>query len=111
MKLQSPQPPKAAGAAASTQPSGADALTGTSGIRARTKPAGAGALIEKWQTFKAPGVELALPENYRGGSPNTTGLQTLIKGIRSLGADYEQIASLVEQHPKHLPADCCRPET
>lgn len=33
------------------------------------------------------------------GSPNTTGLQTLIKGIRSLGQDYEQIASLVEQNP------------
>lgn len=82
----------------STKPSGANALTGTSGVRL-TKPADAVGLVQKWQTFKAPGVELSLPDNYRGGSPNTTGLQTLIKGIRSLGADYEQIASLVERHP------------
>lgn len=91
--------PTTSSAAAQTKPSGADALTGTSGARSRIKPEGAGALIEKWQTFKAPGVELALPENYRGGSPNTTGLQALIKGIRSLGSDYEQIASMVEQNP------------
>ncbi|MBW4581698.1 MAG: hypothetical protein KME42_19175 [Tildeniella nuda ZEHNDER 1965/U140] len=91
--------PTTSGGAAQTKPSGADALTGTSGARSRVQPAGAGALVEKWQTFKAPGVELALPENYRGGSPNTTGLQTLIKGIRSLGTDYEQIASMVEQNP------------
>ncbi|PSB26997.1 hypothetical protein [Stenomitos frigidus] len=94
-----PKSSKTPTAGASTKPSGADALTGTSVIRSRTKPSGAGSLVEKWQTFKAPGVELALPENYRGGSPNTTGLQTLIKGIRSLGTDYEQIASMVEQNP------------
>ncbi|XHX78157.1 MAG: hypothetical protein RBJ76_27630 [Stenomitos frigidus ULC029] len=82
-----------------TKPAGADALTGTSGIRLK-KPTGAAELVQKWQTFKAPGLELALPEAYRGGSPNTTGLQTLIQGIRSLGADYEQIASMVEQNPK-----------
>ena len=82
-----------------TKPSGADALTGTSGVRLK-KPAGAPELVQKWQTFKAPGLELSLPEDYRGGSPNTTGLQTLIKGIRSLGADYEKIASMVEQNPK-----------
>ena len=93
-----PKLPKPASATV-MKPSGADALTGTSGIGTRTKPSDAGALVEKWQTFKAPGVELALPENYRGGSPNTTGLQTLIKGIRSLGTDYEQIASMVEQNP------------
>jgi hypothetical protein len=93
-----PKAPKPSGTPVS-KPSGADALTGTSGLRSRTKPSGAGSLVEKWQTFKAPGVELALPENYRGGSPNTTGLQTLIKGIRSLGTDYEQIASMVEQNP------------
>ena len=85
--------------AAPAKPSGADALTGTSGIRLK-KPAGAAELVQKWQTFKAPGLELSLPEAYRGGSPNTTGLQTLIKGIRSLGTDYEKIASMVEQNPK-----------
>ncbi|MBW4471906.1 MAG: hypothetical protein KME45_16090 [Stenomitos rutilans HA7619-LM2] len=89
----------AANGATQAKPSGADALTGTSGARSRLNPSGASALVEKWQTFKAPGIELALPENYRGGSPNTTGLQTLIKGIRSLGSDYEKIASLVEQNP------------
>ncbi|HEY9655551.1 MAG TPA: hypothetical protein V6C50_08655 [Crinalium sp.] len=85
--------------AAPTKPTGADALTGTSGIRLKN-PAGAPGLVQKWQTFKAPGLELSLPEDYRGGSPNTTGLQTLIKGIRSLGSDYEKIASMVEQNPK-----------
>lgn len=94
-----PKPTNASGNAASTQPTGAGALTGTSGAGSRLNPAGAGALIEKWQTFKAPGIELALPENYRGGSPHTNGLQALIKGIRLLGADYEQIASMVEQNP------------
>jgi len=95
-----PKPEKvpSAGSNPSAKPAGADALTGT-GARTLSKPAGAGALVQKWQTFQAPGVELSLPENYRGGSPNTTGLQTLIKGIRSLGSDYEQIASLVEQNP------------
>jgi hypothetical protein len=95
-----PKPEKvpSAGSTPSAKPAGADALTGT-GVRTLTKPAAAGALVQKWQTFQAPGVELSLPENYRGGSPNTTGLQTLIKGIRSLGQDYEQIASLVEQNP------------
>ncbi|MBW4694325.1 MAG: hypothetical protein KME27_21480 [Lyngbya sp. HA4199-MV5] len=94
-----PKPEKTPTSKATPQPTGADALTGTSGARSRLKPSGADALVKKWQTFKAPGIELALPENYRGGSPNTTGLQTLIKGIRSLGADYEKIASLVEQNP------------
>lgn len=93
-----PKPEKTPTSKAAPQPTGADALRGT-GTRALPKPAGAGSLVEKWQTFKAPGIELSLPENYRGGSPNTTGLQTLIKGIRSLGSDYEKIASLVEQNP------------
>ncbi|MBD2034617.1 hypothetical protein H6F76_06170 [Leptolyngbya sp. FACHB-321] len=84
---------------APTKPTGAGGLTGTSGIRLKN-PAGAAGLTQKWQTFKAPGLELSLPENYRGGSPNTTGLQTLIKGIRSLGSDYEKIASMVEQNPE-----------
>ena len=89
---------KPSGAASPAKPAGADALTGTSGLRL-TQPPGAAELVGKWQTFTAPGVELSLPENYRGGSPHTTGLQALINGIRSLGADYVQIASMIEQNP------------
>ncbi|SRR5579883_1462967 len=87
------------GTVTQSQPSGASALTGTSGIVTQPQRSGAEALTQKWQIFKGPGVELSLPESYRGGSPNTTGLQKLIGAIRSLGEDYEQIASMVEQNP------------
>ncbi len=87
-----PKPTKAPSA-------GAGALTGTTGVGKPTKPTSASGLVQAWQTFKGANVELSLPATYRGGSPDTQGMQRLLAEIKSLGAEYEQIARMVEQNP------------
>jgi hypothetical protein len=52
--------------------------------------------IPGWVKFEGGGVELWLPENYRGGNP-ATDLNAIAREIRALGPDFAGIAAEVEQ--------------
>lgn len=57
------------------------------------------AQVPGWKAFRGRGVELWLPTNYRGGSPSATDAKGLIAAIKGLGAEFAQIARMVEQNP------------
>jgi|WetSurMetagenome_2_1015567.scaffolds.fasta_scaffold07258_3 hypothetical protein len=55
-------------------------------------------LIPGWEKFEGKGVELWLPESYEGGNVSED-LQTVVEKIRSLGPEYENMASVIEKNP------------
>lgn len=55
-------------------------------------------LIPGWEKFEGKGVELWLPESYDGGNVSED-LQTVVEKIRSLGPEYENMASVIEKNP------------
>ncbi|MBL1174184.1 hypothetical protein [Pantanalinema sp. GBBB05] len=57
------------------------------------------AQVPGWKVFVGRGVELGLPSNYRGGSPSAADAKGLIAAIKGLGAEFAQIARMVEQNP------------
>ena len=54
--------------------------------------------IPGWEKFEANGVELWLPESYDGGNLKED-LQTVVEKIKSLGPEYENMATVIEQNP------------
>jgi serine/threonine-protein kinase len=54
--------------------------------------------IPGWEKFEAKGVELWLPESYDGGNVSED-MQTVVEKIRSLGPEYENMATVIEQNP------------
>ena len=53
-----------------------------------------------WKAFQGNGIELWLPDTFRGGSPTAADAAILIQAIKTLGPEYAQIARLVEQNPR-----------
>jgi hypothetical protein len=54
--------------------------------------------IPGWEKFEAKGVELWLPESYDGGNISED-MQTVVDKIKSLGPEYENMATVIEQNP------------
>jgi serine/threonine-protein kinase len=54
--------------------------------------------IPGWEKFEANGVELWLPESYDGGNVKED-LQTVVEKIKSLGPEYQNMATVIEQNP------------
>ncbi|MGI0484533.1 hypothetical protein ACN4EK_03790 [Pantanalinema rosaneae CENA516] len=52
-----------------------------------------------WKAFRGRGVELWLPNYYRGGSPSAVDAKGLIAAIKGLGTEFAQIAQMVENNP------------
>ncbi len=54
--------------------------------------------IPGWEKFEGGGVELWLPESYRGGDL-AEDIEVIVEILRRLGPDYEQVAQMIEQNP------------
>ena len=61
-------------------------------------PTQASITITDWEKFEVPGLEIWLPESYEGGDP-AIDLDLIISTLRSLGPDFESVASMIEQNP------------
>lgn len=57
------------------------------------------AAIPGWHLVKGRGVELWLPQPYRGGSPTAKDTQLMLQGLAALGPQYAELARLVERNP------------
>ena len=54
--------------------------------------------IPGWEKFEGGGVELWLPESYRGGDL-AEDLEVIVEILRRLGPDLEPVAQMIEQNP------------
>ena len=54
--------------------------------------------IPGWEKFEGGGVELWLPESYRGGDL-AEDIEVIVEILRRLGPDYESVAQMIEQNP------------
>jgi outer membrane murein-binding lipoprotein Lpp len=54
--------------------------------------------IPGWVKFEGKGIELWLPDSYVGGDISEN-MDLILSRVRDLGADFEQIAQMIEQNP------------
>ncbi|MDZ8189144.1 MAG: serine/threonine-protein kinase [Nostoc sp. ChiSLP02] len=51
-----------------------------------------------WKKFEGGGAELWLPESYEGGNASKN-LDTIIRRLKTLGSEWEQVAQQIKQNP------------
>ena len=69
-----------------------------SNTKATDTPVSTPTPIPGWSEFTAENISLWLPDSFEGGDIKND-LDVVVGNLRSLGPDYEQIASMIESNP------------
>jgi len=68
-------------------------------------PVAAAPAIPNWKLYKGRGVELMLPDTFKGGDIKKD-LGSIAKSLRSMGPDFQQMAQMIEQNPNAFVLFC-----